>query len=299
MAFRLEAPHTYRAPLTGDSQHVTDIAAPAQEGVPHRTPAWVWVLVLVIMAGVTLVYALLFPREPDLDPVDMIRETAFFFASLAIYIYATRAGVRLFDIGFAIFLFSLWMEVVDEFTAEPRWVGTGIPGPIGVVGLVLIALAARQWSLKRREDTAARERAEEGLRRSHSTLQAVVEGTPDAIWAKDVDGRYILVNTAFTRMVGMGQIAIIGKRESEIVRAEILAQSRKEAQDLVEQGKRQVQYEQKQAMEDLRRQVADLAIRAAERLIARSLDDSKQRELVDDYVRGLDVMRHGETGRQP
>jgi F-type H+-transporting ATPase subunit b len=90
-----------------------------------------------------------------------------------------------------------------------------------------------------------------------------------------------------------------GKRESEIVRAEILAQSRKEAQDLVEQGKKQVQYEQKQAMEDLRRQVADLAIRAAERLIARSLDDSKQRELVDDYVRGLDAMRQGETGRQP
>ncbi len=236
MAFRLEAPHTYRAPLTGDSQHVTDIAAPAQEGVPHRTPAWVWVLVLVIMAGVTLVYALLFPREPDLDPVDMIRETAFFFASLAIYIYATRAGVRLFDIGFAIFLFSLWMEVVDEFTAEPRWVGTGIPGPIGVVGLVLIALAARQWSLKRREDTAARERAEEGLRRSHSTLQAVVEGTPDAIWAKDVDGRYILVNTAFTRMVGMGQIAIIGKRESEILPREIAQKAGRSDQRALEDG---------------------------------------------------------------
>ena len=88
-----------------------------------------------------------------------------------------------------------------------------------------------------------------------------------------------------------------GKRESEIVRAEILAQARKEAQDLVEQGKKQVQYEQKQAMEDLRRQVADLAIRAAERLISRSLDDSKQRELVDGYVRDLTAIGHGETGR--
>ena len=88
-----------------------------------------------------------------------------------------------------------------------------------------------------------------------------------------------------------------GKRESEIVRAEILAQARKEAQDLVEQGKKQVQYEQKQAMEDLRRQVADLAIQAAERLISRSLDDSKQRELVDDYVRDLTAIGHGETGR--
>src|SRR5713101_3668890 len=70
-----------------------------------------------------------------------------------------------------------------------------------------------------------------------------------------------------------------GKREVESLKSEILAQARKEAQELVEQGKRQVQYEQKQAMEQLRSQVADLAIRAAERLIVRSLDDTKHREL--------------------
>jgi len=88
-----------------------------------------------------------------------------------------------------------------------------------------------------------------------------------------------------------------GKREAETLRAEILAQARKEAQDLVEQGKRQVQFEQKQAMEQLRTQVADLAIQAAERLITRSLDDSAQRQLVDDYVRGLTDLQPGETRR--
>jgi F-type H+-transporting ATPase subunit b len=88
-----------------------------------------------------------------------------------------------------------------------------------------------------------------------------------------------------------------GKREAESLRSEILAQARKEAQDLVEQGKKQVQYEQKQAIEQLRSQVADLAIRAAERLIARSLDDTKQRELLDDYVRGLTSMEPRETRR--
>ena len=88
-----------------------------------------------------------------------------------------------------------------------------------------------------------------------------------------------------------------GKREAETLRAEILAQARKEAQDLVEQGKRQVQFEQKQAMEQLRRQVADLAIQAAERLITRSLDDSAQRQLVDDYIRGLTALQPGETRR--
>lgn len=78
-----------------------------------------------------------------------------------------------------------------------------------------------------------------------------------------------------------------GRRESEALRAEILAQARTEAQALVEQGQRQIQYEQRQAMEALRRQVADLAIGAAERLIERHLDDAKHRELVAEYVRGL------------
>ena len=94
-----------------------------------------------------------------------------------------------------------------------------------------------------------------------------------------------------------GAILEQGKREAETQRAEILAQARKEAQDLVEQGKRQLQFEQKQAMEQLRRQVADLAIQAAERLITRSLDDSAQRQLVDDYVRGLTALQPGETRR--
>ena len=88
-----------------------------------------------------------------------------------------------------------------------------------------------------------------------------------------------------------------GKRESESLRLEILAQARKEAQDLVEQGKKQVQYEQKQAIEQLRRQVADLAIDAAERLISRSLDDAKHRELLDDYMRNLKAAGP-ETGRR-
>ena len=88
-----------------------------------------------------------------------------------------------------------------------------------------------------------------------------------------------------------------GKREAEAMRAEILTQARGEAHELVEAGKRQVQFEQKQAMETLRRHVADLAIQAAERLIARSLDDTKQRELLDDYVRGLTAIQQGETPR--
>lgn len=88
-----------------------------------------------------------------------------------------------------------------------------------------------------------------------------------------------------------------GKREAEALKGEITAQARREAQALVDQGRQQVQHEQRQAMEQLRRQVADLAIQAAERIIARSLDDTTQRELVDEYVRSLAAMRQDEPRR--
>ena len=81
-----------------------------------------------------------------------------------------------------------------------------------------------------------------------------------------------------------------GRRESEEMRAEFLAKARKEAQDLLEQGKRQIQHEQKQAIEQLRGQVADLAIRGAEHLISRSLDDDAHRELVSSYVQSLPAL---------
>jgi F-type H+-transporting ATPase subunit b len=88
-----------------------------------------------------------------------------------------------------------------------------------------------------------------------------------------------------------------GKREAEAVRNEIVTRARAEAQTLVEQGRAQLAFEQKQAVEQLRREVADLAIQAAERIIARSLDDARQRELVDEYVRGLPALRREDARR--
>jgi F-type H+-transporting ATPase subunit b len=80
-----------------------------------------------------------------------------------------------------------------------------------------------------------------------------------------------------------------GRRETETLRAELLVQARKEAQDLVEQGKKQI-------VEALRREVVDLAIGAAGRLIQSNLDDSKNRALVADYVKSLPT-RDADSGQ--
>ncbi len=51
---------------------------------------------------------------------------------------------------------------------------------------------------------------------SFDILQAVIEATPDAIFVKDLEGRYVLVNEAFARFVGRAQADIVGKNDFEL-----------------------------------------------------------------------------------
>ena len=51
---------------------------------------------------------------------------------------------------------------------------------------------------------------------SYDILQAVIEATPDAIFVKDLDGRYVLVNEAAARFIGKSPADIIGRNDFEI-----------------------------------------------------------------------------------
>jgi diguanylate cyclase (GGDEF)-like protein/PAS domain S-box-containing protein len=47
-------------------------------------------------------------------------------------------------------------------------------------------------------------------------LNAVVSGTSDAVFVKDTDGRYLLINEAGARMVGKPVVEIVGKTDSDL-----------------------------------------------------------------------------------
>jgi PAS domain S-box-containing protein len=64
-------------------------------------------------------------------------------------------------------------------------------------------------------DITERKRAEEALSRSEALLKAVTESTEDAIYAKDCDGRMMLVNPATLRSVGKPADQIIGHTDAE------------------------------------------------------------------------------------
>jgi len=51
---------------------------------------------------------------------------------------------------------------------------------------------------------------------SYDILQAVIEATPDEIFVKDLDGRYVLVNESFARFIGKTAAEIVGRNDFEL-----------------------------------------------------------------------------------
>lgn len=70
-------------------------------------------------------------------------------------------------------------------------------------------------------DITVRKLTEAELSRQHILLAAVLESTKDAIFAKDLAGRYLVANTASRRAMGVPGAEIIGRTDEELVPPEI------------------------------------------------------------------------------
>ncbi len=83
------------------------------------------------------------------------------------------------------------------------------------------------------------------------------------------------------------QLVTRAKQEAERVTSQAREAAREEARKIVEQGRRQLEAERVAAIADLRREAAGLAIRAAEQLLSKEMDDAANRQLVQSFLDGL------------
>lgn len=66
-------------------------------------------------------------------------------------------------------------------------------------------------ALSRRELRAGRQRAEQAARDAATILQDLVDGSPTPICLTDEHGRFVLVNSEFERIVGLGRSELVGR----------------------------------------------------------------------------------------
>jgi PAS domain S-box-containing protein len=73
----------------------------------------------------------------------------------------------------------------------------------------------------------------------HDILQAVIEATPDAIFVKDLEGRYVLINEAFARFLARTPAEIVGKNDLELYPEETARQFMADDRTVLASGKAQ------------------------------------------------------------
>ena len=75
--------------------------------------------------------------------------------------------------------------------------------------------------------------------------------------------------------------------EAEAIRQERIEKSRKEAEAMLEQARETIEQEKQKALVELRKEVADLAVQAASKIIESELDDQKNKKLVEEYIKDI------------
>ncbi|MGC9505326.1 PAS domain S-box protein [Baaleninema sp.] len=75
-------------------------------------------------------------------------------------------------------------------------------------------------------DASDRKRAEDALRESQQRLQAILDNTTSVLYLKDLQGRYLLVNSRFSELFDLTPQEIIGKTDAELISSDIAEQFR-------------------------------------------------------------------------
>jgi F-type H+-transporting ATPase subunit b len=77
-------------------------------------------------------------------------------------------------------------------------------------------------------------------------------------------------------------------KEAQAARERILAEAQQEKEVLLERGRSILEVERNQAVAQLRGEVSDLALRAAERAIRQATDDAAHRQAIDAFITSLE-----------
>jgi PAS domain S-box-containing protein len=133
-------------------------------------------------------------------------------------------------------------RILDEITRFGRWTGelrfARRDGSEGISETVVFALfdasGARVAAVGVNRDVTERRRLELALADSYGMLEAVVEGTTDAIFAKDLAGRYAMVNSAAARLLARPRKDVLGRCDPDLFPAD-------EARDIAHVDRRVVE----------------------------------------------------------
>ena len=91
----------------------------------------------------------------------------------------------------------------------------------------------------------------------------------------------------FARPAMAQQILRDAREAADASRAEQVDKTRAQIRQMQETAEAEIEREKQQALAELRSEVADLAIQAAEKILHENLDAGRQKKIVDDFIADL------------
>lgn len=94
-------------------------------------------------------------------------------------------------------------------------------------------------------DITERRQAEEALERERHLLRTVIDNIPDKIYAKDLDGRFIVCNNAVIDRMGKSDPQeVVGKSDFDLLPRDLAAQFYANEQEIIRSGQPQINHEE-------------------------------------------------------
>jgi F-type H+-transporting ATPase subunit b len=86
------------------------------------------------------------------------------------------------------------------------------------------------------------------------------------------------------------------RKAADRVQEDAVASARESREELMERTRRDIEAETRRALDQIRREVADLTVLATEKLARKSLDDADHRRLIDEALEEIDFSRLAPAG---
>jgi signal transduction histidine kinase len=161
---------------------VTSIITPRESAVRRGIPLAV-VMVLASAAWITS-----FPPDFRRDWSDIATEASYLIAVSVGYVFIARLQVKILELGWILFLFSLLFEVLDEFTIETRFWSDTLTAAMAVPALVMVGIGFRRAvqaldraDAERRAGEVATLRAKEAAEAANVTLRETIRQKDDVV----------------------------------------------------------------------------------------------------------------------
>ncbi|GMQ86237.1 MAG: F0F1 ATP synthase subunit B [Acidimicrobiia bacterium] len=173
------------------------------------------------------------------------------------------------------------VEPISEEVTEESGAGLLLPATeeliAGIIAFSIVFFFVWKWGIP-------------ALNTALEARQQAINTQLEAAEAAKVEAESLL--TDYERQIAnakaeAGQIVEDARGAADEVKTGIVERAEAEAEQIKERAKDELSADRERVAGELRRQVADLSIDVAERVVGLSLDDDSQRELVDRYIEEL------------